>query len=144
MRPSRGLKRDRRGVISLELALIGSIVLLRLQLQLDEAMRGAFFYAWANAGAVTPSDVQTVAAATYTSTGQPTVTATITQYCLTASTGYPSTGTPATATNGTCANGLTLETYMSVTVQATYTPTFLVGYLVNNGTISVSGKSRIQ
>ena len=114
MRRFLSLAPDRAGAISVELALLAGAVLMPLtfgaidgaelvmcRARLDQALQEALYYSWANGGSVTAANVQTNAAAAYGATAtQPSVTATITQYCIVPATGYPPSGAPGTPSNG--------------------------------------------
>ena len=153
-----GLRRDLGGVVGVELALVGGIVLIpmifgaydiativRTQSRLDQTLDGALMYAWANGGSVTTANVQANAAAAFgAGSPQPSVIATINQYCIAPATGYPASGTPASPVNGSCANGTALQSYLSVTSSVSVSPAFLLSYLSNPLTLSVSGHARIE
>jgi Flp pilus assembly protein TadG len=149
---------DRAGVVSVELALLASLVLVPMTLgaidagqlvmsraRLDQALHAALFYAWANGGAVTVANVQTIAGSGYgNSSPQPTVTATITQYCIVPATGYPATGTPQQPSNGSCQSGQVVETYLAVNASVIVTLPFTLPFFTSPVTLSVSGRARIQ
>ena len=147
--------KNRDGAVSVELALIASLVLLPMTIgavdaaqiittraRLDQALHEAMFYAWANGGSVTASAVQTTAASA--SAPQPSVTASITQYCITPATGYPSSGSPNLPNNGSCSNGQSLESYLSVTASASVTLFFTGWVITSPTTLSVTGQARIK
>jgi Flp pilus assembly protein TadG len=148
--------RDRDGAVGMEMALVGVFLvplvigavdiglMVRTEEQLNQTLRSGFFYAWANNGSVTAANVQTIAAASYGASPQPTVNATITQYCITPATGYPSSGTPQTPTSGTCPSGTSIETYLSITATISFKPIIGVSYIPNGGSLSVTGQTRIQ
>jgi hypothetical protein len=119
--------------------------MVRGQQQLNQSVRSALFYAWANNGAVTAANVQTVAAAAYgsASVSPPAVTATITQYCITPATGYPATGTPAKPSSGSCPTGQSVETYLFVRASIAFSPVFTVSYIAPGGSLSVTARARI-
>ncbi len=156
-RTRRSLASDRSGVISVELALLANLVLLPMTLgavdaaelimargRLDQVVHQALFYAYANSGNVTAANVQTNAAAGYGSGTAPTVSATITQYCITPATGYPATGTPAQPSNNACASGSqAIESYLYVTASISVTLPFSVSWIAQTVTLSASGKARI-
>lgn len=149
------LARDRSGVISVELALIANFVLVPMTLgavdaaqlilaraRLDQVVHQALFYAYNNSNA-TNANVKTNAVAGYGAGTPPTVTPTITQYCITPATGYPPTGTPALPSNGSCTNGQALETYLTVAVSISVTLPFSVSWIAQTVTLSASGTARI-
>jgi hypothetical protein len=152
------LIRDRAASISIELALIASLILLPMTLgavdaaqlvfargRLDQVMHQAFFYAYANYGAVTGPAVQTAATSSYGTGTTPTVTATITQYCITPATGYPPTGTPSQPNNnGSCSNASqTVESYLSVNASITVKLPFSVAWVGQTITLSAAGLARV-
>ena len=149
--------RCRGGAISVELALLGAAVLIPLtfgaidgaelvmcRARLDQALQDALYYAWANGGVVTAANVQSNAAASYgTVATQPSVIATITQYCITPATGYPATGAPGTPSNGSCSGGQIVETYLAVTASMSVTMPVSLWFASGPVSMSVSGKARI-
>ena len=151
------LIRDHSGSISVELALVASLILLPMTLgavdaaqlafargRLDQVLHQAFFYAYANYGAVTATTVQLAAASSYGSGTAPTVTATITQYCITAATGYPPTGTPTQPSNGSCSiSSQTVESYLSVNASISVTLPFSVAWIGQTITLTASGRARV-
>jgi len=151
------LARCRAGAISVELALIGGAVLMPLtfgaidgaelvmcRARLDQALQEALYYAWANGGSVTAANVQSNAAASYgTVATQPSVTATITQYCITPATGYPTTGTPGTPSNGSCSGGQIVETYLAITATMSVSLPVSLWFATGPVSMSVNGKARI-
>lgn len=155
-RPWHRLARDRSGVISVELALIASLVLVPMTLgavdaaqlivaraRLDQVIHQALFYAYANPG-VSGASVQANATAGYGSGTVPTVSAPITQYCITPAIGYPAIGTPALPISGSCGNGQTLESYLTVTVSISVTLPFSVSWITQTVALSASGKARVS
>jgi hypothetical protein len=152
------LSRDRGGSISVELALIASLILLPMTLgavdaaqlvfargRLDQVVHQAFFYAYANYGAVTGPAVQTAAASSYGTGTVPAVTATVTKYCITPATGYPPTGTPSQPnSNGSCASASqVVESYLSVNASISVTLPFSVAWIAQTITLSASGTARV-
>ena len=152
------LRRDRSAVISIELALLAGLVLMPLTLgavdagelvvaraRLDQALHAALFYAYSYHGAVTAADVEAAARAGYGSGTAPTVSATLTQYCIAPSNGYPQGGPPRTPTNGSCSSTtLVKETYLSVSASASVSLPFSVQWVARTVTLNVSGKARIS
>ena len=148
---------DQCASISVELALLSGLILLPLTLgavdaaqlvmargRLDQVVQQALFYSYANFGSVTAPNVQSAAAASYGAGTAPTVTATITQYCIAPATGYPATGTPAQPSNGSCPNiTQTIESYLHVNVSISVTLPFSVAWVGQTITLSASGSARI-
>jgi hypothetical protein len=163
-----GFGSARSASVSVELALIANLVLVPLiigavdaaelatiRFRLDETIHEAMFFEWASGGTAATtgcvsgnatSCVQNAAAAAYGSTTPaPTISVSVTQYCITPATGYPTSGTPPTPSNGKCTDSSQIiETYMTVTSSVVVTLPFANWFVTSPFTMSVTSTARIQ
>lgn len=161
LRPS--LRRDRRAVISVELAILANFVLLPVVIgatdgaelvaarsRLDQVVHAGLFYAYAytytNNTNPTAANVQTYAAQAYGGSQSPTVIASLTPYCIVPATGYPATGTPPQPNaNGTCSStSQTVQTYLVLTASVAVTLPFNTPWTGKSVTLSASGQARVS
>ncbi|MDE2005487.1 MAG: pilus assembly protein [Rhodospirillales bacterium] len=153
MRP--GLRRDRRGAVAVEAAIVLALVLvpvafglldlgevLTARLRVDRALQAGLFAAWAISG---PSAAQITQAATAGAGGGAhpvAASASFACYCL------APTATLATASaavcSGSCGSGQVLGEWVSLTASASVSLPFPLPGVPGSLTLTASGSSRIQ
>lgn len=150
------LKRDRRGSVALETALVLSLCLLPLlygttalgpavstQMRLDRALHAAMLYAWATPGAAS-SGIQAAANKGY-GVGDPAMTppAASIGYACVSPTGTRQSGTPPGA-NGACPSNTVKATFVTVSLSATISVNLPLPASLATQTLTASGTVRQQ
>lgn len=156
MRGLRGLARNRRGVVSLEAALIFCVVLTPLLLgamsygeafmawtRMNRVEQSLLFYVWQNPANATNTTVSNFVTNNYsTMTPAMSASASTACYCITP-TGSRLTGTSVSC-SGTCTSGQQVAEYVSITVSTSLTLPATVPGLANPLSLSSTGTVRIQ
>jgi Flp pilus assembly protein TadG len=161
---TRHLWRDRAGVAATEAALVISLLLLPLCLgaiaygaavadaaRLDRALQSAVYYVFSNYSSFTATGgisstttkALTSAATAGFGTAAPTPTVNVAQTCYCVSNSYAITGA-AVACSTTCTGSQTIASYVTITVNATFTLPIGVATLASPLAQSVSGTVRTQ
>lgn len=150
----RTLLHCRRGVASVETAIVVSVMLIPLCLgaldkaaaeavaaRLDRSLQNALFYIWANPTSFTNSGVQSAVSAAYGSAA-PSVTATATQSCSCVSNGYNPVSPVSCA--ATCPSGQTIASYATIVASTTYAVPATLPGISPTVSLSVTGTVRTK
>ncbi len=148
---------DRRGVVSIEAAIVLALVVLptvlglfdlgsalTTRLRVDRALQAGLFAAWGISGASTSQLAQAAVAGAGNSNGGPAVSATASLACICLSpTGTETQGAAASCT-GTCGSGLVLGQWATLTTTAAVTLPFPLPGVASPMILTATGTARVQ